>query len=154
MKSLSKVMLLGLLALLAGCGALRPGYETPTVTISSFRSLPSESGMPSFEIGLRVLNPNRDPLKLVGASYTVSIEGHDLINGVANDLPVIEGYGEGMFTLTAAADLLAGARFVADLLRSEKDRVRYELEAKLDVGGLRPNIRVTDAGEIALWSGR
>jgi hypothetical protein len=154
MKSLSTVMLLGMLALLAACGALRPDYETPTVTISSFRSLPSEGGMPSFEIGLRVLNPNREALNLVGASYTVSIEGHDLINGVANDLPVIEGYGEGTFTLTATANLLAGARFVANLLRSEKDSFEYELEAKLDVGGLRPTIRVRDAGEIALWSGR
>lgn len=148
------VFLFTLLLLLAGCGALRPGYEMPTVTVSAFRALPSEGGMPSFEIGLRVLNPNREALKLVGASYTVRLEGRDLIKGVANDLPVIDGYGEGEFTLTATANLLAGAGFVSDLLRSEKNSVRYELEARLDVGGLRPTIRVRDAGEIALWSGR
>lgn len=110
--------------------------------------------MPAFEIGLRVMNPNREPLKLVGASYTVSLEGRDLIKGVANDLPVIEGYGEGTFTLAASADLIAGARFVSDVLRNEKDSVSYELEAKLDVGGLRPAIRVRDAGEINLRSAR
>lgn len=110
--------------------------------------------MPAFEIGLRVINPNREPLELVGASYTISLEGRELIKGVASDLPVIEAYGEGEFKLTAAANLLAGARFVADLLRSEKDSFRYELEAKLDVGGLRPTIRVRDAGDIALGSGR
>ncbi len=148
------VLLLLISLVLAGCGAMRPGYETPTVTVSSFRSLPSEGGMPAFEIGLRVVNPNRDPLKLVGAAYTVSLEGRDLVKGVANELPVIEGYGEGEFKLTATANLLAGARFVADLLRSDKDSVRYDLEAKLDVGGLRPAIRVRDSGEIALWSGR
>ena len=147
-------VLLFTLLLLAACGAMRPGYETPTVTVSSFRSLPSEGGLPSFEIGLRVVNPNREPLELVGAAYTVSLEGRDLIKGVANELPVIEGYGEGTFKLTATANLLAGARFVTDLMRSEKDSFRYELEAKLDVGGLRPTIRVRDAGEIALWSGR
>ena len=54
----------------------------------------------------------------------------------------------------STANLVAGARFIADLMRSEKDSVRYELEAKLDVGGLRPTIRVKDAGEIALWSAR
>jgi LEA14-like dessication related protein len=150
MKNLSTTVVIGLLALLAGCGALRPDYETPTVTINSFRSVPSESGMPSFEIGLNVINPNREPLELVGASYTVSLDGRDLIKGVANDLPVIEGYGEGTFTLTATANLLAGARFVTDLLQSSKDSVDYELEAKLDVGGLRPTIRVRDAGEITL----
>lgn len=148
------ILLFTLLLFLAGCGAMRPGYETPTVSVSSFRSLPSEGGMPAFEIGLRVINPNREPLELVGAAYTISLEGRDLIKGVANELPVIDGYGEGEFKLKATANLLAGARFVTDLLRSEKDSFRYQLEAKLDVGGLRPAIRVRDAGEIALWSGR
>lgn len=149
-----QLLLFAVLLLLGGCGAMRPGYETPTVTVSSFRSLPSEGGMPSFEIGLRVVNPNREPLELVGAAYTVSLEGRDLIKGVANELPVIEGYGEGTFKLTATASLVAGARFIADLMRSEKDSIRYELEAKLDVGGLRPTIRVRDSGDIALWSAR
>ena len=133
---------------------MRPGYETPTVTVSSFRSLPSEGGMPAFEIGLRVVNPNREPLELVGAAYTISLEGRELIKGVANDLPVIEAYGEGEFKLTATANLLAGARLVSDLLRSEKDSFGYELEAKLDVGLLRPAIRVRDAGEITLGTRR
>lgn len=148
----SKVFLAALSLLLAGCGGWRPGYETPTVTVNSFRSLPSQGGIPEFEIGLHVINPNREPLELVGASYTISIEGRELIKGVASDLPVIESYGEGDFTLTATANLLAGARLFTDLLRSEKDSFRYQLEAKLDVGGLRPAIRVQDTGEIALSS--
>ena len=148
------VLLLSLALLMAGCGGMRPGYETPTVTVNSVRSLPSGGAMPAFEIGLHVVNPNREPLKLVGAAYTISLDGRDLVKGVANDLPVIDGYGEGDITLTASADLIAGARFISDLLRSGKDSVRYELEAKLDVGGLGPAIRVRDAGEIALGSGR
>lgn len=147
-------LLLAVLLVLTACSGMRSDYETPTVTVSSFRSLPSAGTMPSFEIGLHVVNPNREPLKLVGASYTVSLDGRDLITGVANDLPVIDGYGEGDFTLTATANLIAGARFISDLLRSGKESVRYELEAKLDVGGLRPTIRVRDSGEIALGSGR
>jgi LEA14-like dessication related protein len=146
------VFLVTLLVLLAGCGTLQPGFETPTVTVTSFKSVPSGGAMPAFEIGLRVINPNREALELVGASYTVSLEGRDVIKGVANDLPVIDGYGEGTFTLNASADLLAGARLVTDLLKTERDSFRYELEARLDVGGLRPKIRVREAGEIALWS--
>ena len=154
MTTISKIFLFALFLLLAGCGAMRPGYEVPTVTVSSFRALPSSGAIPSFEIGLRVINPNREPLELIGASYTVSLEGHDLIKGVANDLPVIDAYGEGEFRLTASANLLAGAGFVAELLRSEKDSVSYELEAKLDVGVLRPAIRVRDAGQISLGTRR
>ena len=103
-----KRLLLVLSVLLSGCAALQPGYETPTVTVSSFRALPSAGAMPNFEIGLEVLNPNRDPLELAGISYTVSLDGHDIIKGVGNDLPVIEGYGTGRVTLTATANLLAG----------------------------------------------
>ncbi len=77
--------------LLAGCAGLRPGYETPTVTVKSFRAIPSEGMLPEFEIDLHVVNPNREPLKLVGVSYTVTLEGHELIRGVGNELPVIGG---------------------------------------------------------------
>ncbi len=140
-------------ATLAGCAGLRPGYETPTVTISSFKAIPSEGGLPAFEIGLRVINPNIEPLELRGVAYTISLEGHELIKGVANDLPVIDGYGEGEFKLTASANLFAGIRLISDLMRSDRNTFRYEFEAKLDVGAFRPAIRVTDSDEISLGSG-
>lgn len=135
---------------LQGCATLNPGFETPTVTISSFKTLPSEGMMPAFAIGLRVVNPNSIPLELRGISYTVSLDGNDVIKGVGNDLPVIEAYGEGEFNLTASADLFAGVRLVTDLLKSNKDTFAYEVEAKLDIGTFTPAIRVRDGGEISL----
>lgn len=142
-----------LAVLLAGCAGLGPGYETPTVTVSSFRALPSEGAMPAFEIGLRVINPNREALELRGVSYTVSLEGHEVIKGVGSDLPVIDAYGEGEFKLTAAANLFAGIRLLTDLMSSDNDSFKYALEAKLDVGGFRPTIRVRDSGRISLRPG-
>ena len=135
---------------LQGCANLTPDFETPTVNISSFRTLPSDSMMPAFEIGLRVMNPNSVALKLRGVSYTVSLDGNEVITGVGNDLPVIEAYGEGEFKLTASADLFAGMRLFTDLLKSNKDTFSYEVEAKLDVGTFTPAIRVKDGGEINL----
>ena len=106
--------------------------------------------MPQFEIGLRVINPNRETLKIRGVSYTVSLEGQELIKGVDNRLPAIEGYGTGDVTLTAAPNLLAGIRLITDLMSGPRDTFDYALEAKLDVGALMPAIRVRDEGEIAL----
>lgn len=150
----TKIITAGLLGvftlILAGCTGMRPGYDTPTVTLSSFKAIPSEGGLPAFEIGLRVINPNAEPLELRGVAYTISIEGHEIIKGVGNDLPVIDGYGEGEFKLTAAANLFAGIRLITDLMRSDRSTFRYEFEAKLDVGAFRPAIRITDADEIAL----
>ena len=136
--------------LLAGCAGLRPGWETPTVTVKSVRAIPSQGMLPEFEIDLHVVNPNREALKLAGVSYTVNLEGHELIKGVGNDLPVIEGYGEGDITLNASADLFAGVGLIRELMSSQKDTLSYSFEAKLDPGALRPSIRVRDSGEVSL----
>lgn len=143
-------LVLGLSMLLQACTGLRPGYEMPTVTVNSFRALPSQGALPNFEIGLHVVNPNREPLKLRGVSYTVNLGGHELIKGVGNELPVIEAYGEGGFTLTATPNLLAGIGLVTDLMRSSTESIDYKLQAKLDVGMIQPAIRITDSGKISL----
>lgn len=140
------------LATLAACTGLRPGYEPPTVTVNSLRALPAAANtLPDFEVGLRVLNPNPEPLKLRGVSFTVSLDGRDLVKGVGNQLPVIEPYGAGDFKVTASANVFAGIRFISDLLRSgPKDTFDYDLEAKLDIGAFRPPIRIRDSGRIDL----
>ena len=102
--------------LLQGCAGFSPGYETPTVTINSFRTVPSETGLPNFEIGLRVINPNADPLPLRGVAYTVTLNDRELITGVASELPTIEGYSQGDVVLTATPNLIAGIRFISDLM--------------------------------------
>lgn len=143
------VLVAGCLAMSA-CSSLRPGFEAPTVTVKSFRTLPSQGTMPNFEIGLHVINPNAEPLKLRGVSYAVKLEGQEIIKGVSNQLPVIEGYGEGDVTLTATASLLAGMRVLGKLMSAPDNSVDYALEAKLDVGRFMPPIRVRDEGAISL----
>lgn len=153
-RSLAKLIVaISLIVLqLPGCTGMQPGYEPPTVNVQSFRAVSSETGtgLPSFEIGLRVINPNLEPLELAGVSYTVSLDGNDIIKGVGNDLPVIDGYGEGTFTVTAAVDVLAGIRLLRSLMDKNDDTFEYAFEAKLDPGVMRRKIRVRDSGSISL----
>lgn len=135
---------------LQSCAGWGPDYEAPTVTVNSFRSLPSGGPLPNFEIGLHIVNPNREPLALEGVSYTIRLGGQDIIKGVSNQLPVIEGYGEGDVMLSASANLLAGIRLVSDMLERPSGTLPYEFEAKLDPGGFRPAIRVRESGELNL----
>ena len=135
--------------MLAGCATLQPGYESPTVTVTHFRALPDE-GAPRFEIGLRILNPNRAPLVLHGIAYDVRLEGHRLLAGVANDLPVVAPYGEADVALVAGVDLLGGLGLIRDLLDAQHDSLTYRLEAKLDAGPLRPAIRIDHEGRLTL----
>ncbi len=144
-----------LLTMLSACATMSPGYEEPTVTLSSFKAIPSEDMIPAFEIGLRIINPNSQSLNLEGIVYTISLEGHELVKGVGKDFPVIEGYSEAEVKLTAAANLLAGVRFVTEMMQSGGDKkdLDYEFKAKLDLGGLYPSIRVREQGEINLSGG-
>ena len=152
MRRLNKLTLacLFLLLLLSSCAGLQPSLDPPVVNLTSFRLLPSKGMAPSFEIGLHVLNPNRTPLPLRGVSYKVKIEGHQLLSGVANDLPVIAGYGEGDLLLLAKADLFSGLRLLSDLMAEPRDSFSYEFEAKLDIGSMLPSIRIKETGDIQL----
>jgi len=132
--------------LLQACATLDPDYEQPTVTLKSFRALPSEGMVPGFEIGLNVLNPNASSFQLQGVVYTVSIQGHDVVKGVGKDFPVVEGYSEETIKLTAAANLFAGVRLIMDLMRSPNANLEFEFEAKLDTGRFGRSIRVKEKG--------
>jgi hypothetical protein len=139
---------------LAGCATLQPDYETPTVTVNSFRPLPGEGVAPRFEIGLRILNPNRSPLKLHGIAYNVRLEGHRLLAGVANDLPEVAPYGEADVILVVGVDLLGGIGLIGDLMQSSRESLTYRLEAKLDIGPLQPAIRIDHEGVVNLGPSR
>ena len=132
--------------LLQACATLDPDYEEPTVALSSFRMLPSEGMVPTFEIGLNILNPNASELRLEGIVYEISIQGHNIVKGVGKDFPVIEGYSQQTVKLTAVANLLSGIRLFKDLATNSSDELQYEFEAKLDTGGLFPSIRVKESG--------
>lgn len=153
-RSLAKFMLLPglLLLLLPACAALQPNFEEPTVTVTSFRALPSENIVPRFEIGLHVVNPNRSALKLLGLSYTVELEGHRILTGVANQLPVIAAYGEGDVLLQASPDLFNTINLFAELMTQPRESFRFKLAAQLDVGRLLPKIHVEKRGAISLVS--
>lgn len=135
-----------LLLLLSSCASVSSNYDPPVIGINSFRLLPSETISPRFEIGLRLVNPNSEPLKLAGIAYTVSLEDHKILMGVANTLPTIEPYGEGNIILEATADLLSGAKLLSNLLKTPRSSVSYTFSAKLDVGRFGPPIHIIEEG--------
>lgn len=135
-----------LLLLLSGCAAVNPHYDPPVIGINSFRLLPSQTISPRFEIGLHLVNPNSEPLQLYGIAYTVALEDHKILMGVARDLPAIEPYGEGNIVLEATADLLSGAKLLNSLFNNPRSSVSYTFSAKLDVGRFGPPINIIEEG--------
>ncbi|MCK5684895.1 LEA type 2 family protein [bacterium] len=150
-KNIYYSLLLLLIFFVSGCATLQPGYETPVISITTFEAIPTQGLIPRFHIGLHIVNPNRSPLNIKGISYTISLEGHKIMTGVSNQLPMIEPYGEGDVLLNASVDLFSGIVFFTDLISTKnKGKISYSLKTKLDAGSLYPLIRVTKEGVISL----
>lgn len=149
-KAAAILLISSLLLLFAGCANLQSEFKQPVVSVTSLRVLPSEGLAPRFEIGLHIANPNRYALTLAGISYTISLEGHRILTGVANDLPGIAAYGEGEITLLATTDVFNSISLLADLLQQPRDSFSYELVAELDLGGIYPIQYVNKSGQLSL----
>ncbi len=149
-RTTAKTLLAIAVLLLASCASLGQHAEKPTVTLKSFRSVASDGGLPSFEIGLGVINPNREALNLYGVVYTVRLQGQELVKGVGKDFPPVEGYSEATIILRAQPNLLAGIRMLTGMLTQPAESLEYEFEARLDTGGWSLPIRVQDVGQFDL----
>lgn len=139
------------LSVFGGCaGKMNPNFESPVVSLHTFRALPQQGMTPSFEIGLNILNPNRDPLELEGIYYTVAIEGYQVLAGVSNDLPTVDAYGQADITLIANVDVIGGINFFASLINEPREVFEFSFNAKLDPGGFNPKILIQEKGEFNL----
>lgn len=145
-----RTTLLAWVILLSGCASLGTPMDPPNVTVESFSSLPSEGGGPRFLIKLRVQNPNEQKLDIAGISYGIELAGQEVLTGVSNDIPVIDGYSEGIVSLQASLKLFQLLRLLADLGQSEANELTYRFSAKIDFKGLVPTQRVEEEGRIAL----
>ncbi len=144
------IIVLLLLAHVLGCAPLMTTIAPPTVSVTTFRVLPGQELVPTFEIGLHVVNHNWTDLKLEGVSYQVELEGHRIINGASNQLPVIKAYGEGDIVLQVQPDLFSSINLFADLMSRPRKGLTFNLHAILDFGGLMPKIPIHKEGTISL----
>lgn len=154
MRSLLSVSTLAVLALLAsGCATLNPQFEAPSVRVLGVRPLSSSQGnqlVPRFEIDLLVVNPNASSLSMRGMSYRLFLNDLEVVEGVANNLPEVEGYGEANIVLPATLNVIDSMRFVSGMLRGNDTDVRWRLAARLDVSALLPAIRIEEEGVLEL----
>lgn len=144
---------LGLIAM-NGCALFSPTIDPPEVSLISFRSLANTGGPPLFEVVLRVLNPNEQPLEISGIRYSIAVRDREIITGVANDIAPIRGYGEALVTLNAGLELFELLRLLADLGINSAEPLEYRLKAKVDFYGFMPTQRLEKSGEISLHLGK
>lgn len=139
-----------LLLLLGACATLPRDFKEPGVALVSVTPHISNLFAPEFDVKLRVSNPNRQALELIGISYSIHLQGKKLIDGVARELPIIPAYGEADIGLRATADLVGGLGLIGELLERPNDPVDFELNADIDLGRFYPMVKVQRRGSISL----
>ena len=145
-----RCLLYGVLLLLAACMSLPSDFKEPSVSLVSITPQITNIFAPEFDVVLHVTNPNRKALDIAGLSYTIHLQGNKLIEGVANELPLVAAYGEADISLHARADLMGGISLLGDLLNQPSNQVEFELNAEIDLGTLYPMVRVQRSGVISL----
>lgn len=137
-------------ALLTACsGKGDLAFEPPVLSLSSLGLVPSEGKAPRIAIGLRVVNPNGTPLRMRGLSYTVALEGHRMITGVTSRLAEVPPYSETEIELNSPIDLISSIRLFNELINTPgRDRLKYSLNARLDIDGMLAPLRLIEDGEL------
>lgn len=98
---------------------------------------------------LRAVNPNSTKLSLRGMSYKISLNDYEVVEGAANELPIVPAYGEAGFKVIATIGVFEGIRFVSDMVQHSRVQIAYSFKAKLDVGAMIPAIRIEKTGSYA-----
>ena len=149
-----RLILLSLLTLLAACSSLNQ-LKAPNATVTAVRPIQGKGMLPDFAVDLHLTNPNAQALSLRGASYTLSIEGQQLVSGVASKLPELPAYGEADVTLTATPDVLGTLGLAQTLLQSQDiSQLHYKFTARLDLAALLPDLVIEKEGPLSLPAGK
>ena len=149
-----RLILIPLLVLLAACSSLNQ-LKAPNATVTAVRPIQGKGMLPDFAVDLHLTNPNAQALSLRGASYTLSIEGQQLVSGVASKLPELPAYGEADVTLTATPDVLGTLGLAQKLLQSQDiSQLHYKFTARLDLAALLPDLVIEKEGPLSLPAGK
>ena len=141
-------MLLALL--LSACATMGKDVDPPKISLDGVHSIPGEGGGPRFRMDLRIQNPNQQDLDIAGISYGISVQDVELVSGVTNEVPLIEGYSEEVVSLEGGLNTLQLIRFFTKLGMDQRslDRLEYTFEAKIDFHGFTPTQRISESGVI------
>ncbi len=155
--SYRKLLVLGILVLLASCARLGKPVEEPQVTLVDMQILEVKPLEAIVQVSLRVMNPNDFPLDLKGVSCKLNINGKQFATGVGDKQQEIPAFGTDIVPVTVYASTLNMFSSALALLQGveqnqdELQSVRYELAGKIRLGGtISRSVPFASKGELSL----
>lgn len=147
---MKKLLLIPLLLLLGACAGIGPGFETPTAKVVGIELLPGEGARSRIGVDIEILNPNSADLSVRGMSYSIGLAGFDVLSGATDDIPTLAAWRETPVRLVLTPDWVASFKLLEHLFRRGEQAVKYDFKATLDVGSLRPRVKLQQAGTLSL----
>lgn len=130
MRPLTRLALAPALALaLSGCALVGLGTESPEVIVTGITPEPGGNLEQRMRVDLRVRNPNRFDLHVVGIDFQLDVNGTRLARGLGNQEVVVPALGEAVVSVTTSTSLLDLARQVMQV--TERRSVEYEIHGRL-----------------------
>lgn len=141
---MKKLLSASLLIFLSACATLN--MEPPQVAVTSITPASATGLSTSFDVGLRISNPNSVSLPIKGMSYKIALNGAQVLQGVTNQIPRIPAYGTENVTVTVGANLLSAPKLLSALLNNSDQRIRYDFTTHIDLEGPLPGFDVVESG--------
>lgn len=141
---IKKLLPVCLIIFLTACATLN--LEPPQIALTSITPASSGGLDTSFNIGLRISNPNGVSLPIKGMSYKIALNGAQVLQGVTNQIPRIPAYGTENVTVTVGANLLSAPKLLSSLMKNPNQRIRYDFSTKIDLEGPLPGFNVVETG--------
>lgn len=136
-----QVLLIVLLSfMMSGCATLGAGLEAPSINLVGIRLEQIKGFEATFQVDLRVINPNGTALPVQGIDCDLSLNGKHLAKGVANPQKAIPAYGTQVVTVDVYASLLSMVGVAHSLVQGTQgtqtnEKISYGIEGNLSLAG-------------------
>jgi len=152
-----KLILIGLVVLLAGCAGVHGPVEKPEVTLADMQVVDIKPFEAVVRISLRVMNPNDFALPVDGVRCDLKIDGKHFATGIGNEHTEIPAYGMGLVPVTVYASTIKMFSSVLAMLQGMSndqgapEPIHYELNGTIRLGsGFGRSIPFQNKGELDL----
>jgi len=125
--------------LFIGCATMGPGFEPPDVHLAGMQVVAIKGFETTFQVDLRVLNPNDLALPIEGLACDLTLNGQHLAKGVANPRIEIPAYSSAIIPVTVYASVIDMVGVAHRLIQGAQDNTppekwSYVLKGHLDMG--------------------
>lgn len=133
MKLQQKIILFSLL-LLSACTKIQH-LQDLKVDLIAIEPGKMQSMSPRFTIHLLITNPNAEDLEIEGMNFQLDIAEHELLTGVATDIPVLKAYSETPVSVSGSINLLDFLKLISVIGTKTDSPIKYELNTSIDPKG-------------------